>query len=146
MADEFDFTFTKDAADPKPGDKKAPRVSANGKRLGRPPKETKTKEISEQIEMMITVASIPWAMRDPHCGGALQQQAKPIADALAVQALNSPRLMKWLEAITSPTGWIGIAIAVEPVAQAVVQHHVLPRFASRYEQEDEGLPSNLNVA
>jgi len=133
---EFEFSFEPDAADPKPGERKTPRVTSRGKRVGRPPKAAKQNEIAEQIEMMINVASIPWAMRDS-CGLVLQKQSGPIAKALAAQAMQSPALMKWLDALTAPTGWIGIAIAVEPVAQAVIQHHVLPRFAARF--EDEGV-------
>ena len=128
---EFEFNFEPDAADPKPGEKKTPRITSTGKRVGRPPKAAKQGEIEEQLKMLLTVASVPWQMRDPVCGGAMMKQSPAIAKALAAQAMQSPKLLKWLEAQTAPTGWVGIAIAVEPVVQAVVQHHVLPRFNER---------------
>lgn len=132
--DSMEFSFS---ADPPPAAKKA-TAKKKINPVGRPSsKASIEREMAEQISMIVGMIAMGVTMRDEHCGPVLGDQADEIGKALAAKAVDSPALMKWMEALTAPSGWIGIGMAFWPVAKAIGEHHVQPLVAKRNQQFED---------
>lgn len=85
---------------------------------------TLKKRIAAEIEMYIEFAAMPIVLRDPVCGGALHDQAAPIAEAVTQLLSKYPDLAhKFLQ--TGAVGdWLKLAIALQPVGKTIWEHHV----------------------
>lgn len=73
---------------------------------------------------------------DPHCGGALTASFGRIAEATVPLLCRSQRVVSWMTSASGLRLWIGLGIAVAPVAKAVVQHHVTKTV--RIEETEQG--------
>lgn len=82
------------------------------------------KRISAEIEMYIELAAMPIVMRDPQCGGALHAQAAPIAAAITQILSRYPEMAHKFLATSAMGDWLKLAMALQPVGQAVWEHHI----------------------
>ena len=119
------------AQDPVPDEKPAPRparkaartVTAAGKA-----RSTKAlaREVAEDLAGLIEIVGVAIGFRCDECGDAVEQQAKPMADAVALILSRNPRL---LEAFASAPiveytmGAAALGRAVKPIIQTVAHHH-----------------------
>ena len=124
-ADPFPTDYG-DAADiPVPPPPKRPGV-ARGASV---PTITKAmeKEVREEVQAILTMASLMWSVADPECGGVLHEQSRQIADSLTALLRRNPRLLASLRAAGWMGDWVQLAMAVGPVASAFYRHHMAPK-------------------
>lgn len=111
-----------------------------------------TKDLRSDLQASFAMAGMAWSMTGPkltpdimvrlfpelspeqvanihHPGHVLTAQAEQMADAMAHLAEQNPRIAKWLEAASSPSGYLAVGMAVLPVVASVQQWHmmVIPR-------------------
>lgn len=81
------------------------------------------KRIAAELEAYVEMAAIPLIMRDPTCGTALHDQAKPIAEAIAQIMSRHPEVAhKFMQ--TGVFGdWFKLIMAVGPVVKVAWSHH-----------------------
>jgi hypothetical protein len=70
----------------------------------------------------------------PTCGSVLLAQADDIAGSLSALAQQDASVARWLDAMMTGGGWGGVILATWPVAQSILQAHVMPGLARRREQ------------
>ena len=120
--------------DPSPG-KTPPRTKRSP---GRPAGSTNEKtEIRENIEMALTFGGMVWMSRDPECAIVFEKQKKKIAQEMTELAIKNERFRRWLGAVSAPSGFIGLGMALAPVAQQVYSHHIATPMVN---QQSRGKP------
>lgn len=127
-------------ADPKP--KRRRRKAATRKPRqpsNRPP------SLRAPIKAMLETVGGVWHMSEatrgheplsedyPTCGSVLLAQADDIATNLNALAQTDPNVYRWLDRMMTGGGWGGVVLATWPVAQAVLQSHVMPAVVRRRE-------------
>lgn len=118
--------------DPEPGERPR-RRKASPKADSAPAMPTKAattkmaKEVAEDLASLIEMGAAVWGMSDECCAPTLEQQAKPIADALTGILARNPRLL----AKFADTDMVAYSIqagllfkALKPVAVKVYANHV----------------------
>lgn len=80
--------------------------------------------ISAELEAYIEMAALPLVMRDPVCGAALHEQAKPMAKAIAQILSRYPEVASKFMASGVLGDWLKLAMATAPVLKAIYGHHV----------------------
>lgn len=85
------------------------------------------KRISAEIEAYIEMAALPLVMSDPHCGTALHEQAKPMAEAIAQILSRYPDVAHKFMAAGVFGDWLKLLIATRPVVMAIYSHHIAPQ-------------------
>ena len=82
-------------------------------------------DIHAKLSFMLEIPGQLWAARDPICGGTFVEQRPAIADALTDIVCESADLVAFF---TGPAGgfmrYLNLAVALMPVGQAVMAHHV----------------------
>jgi hypothetical protein len=103
--------------------------------------------------MLETVGSV-WHMQElmrghfpldeshPTCGSVLLEQADQIATNLNTLAQTDPNVYRWLDRMMTGGGWGGVVLSTWPVAAAVLQAHVMPRF----QRTEEEVPEETETA
>jgi hypothetical protein len=91
-----------------------------------PPKVTakQRSEIEDALTMIQIMVGGTLQLRDPHCGGAIVDQAETVAKKAVPIICRNPQWVSWF---TSGTGWLdilGLIIALRPVVGTVWGHHV----------------------
>lgn len=89
---------------------------------------TMAKEVGNDIATMLEMTAVVWGVRDQCCAPVLEQQAKPIGQALAnILARNPELLRKFAQAETGVfvMQCLTLGKALMPVGQAVFRNHVL---------------------
>lgn len=130
IPEEIDPDPAPDQAAPK---RRARRTRTPAPKVTRPAAKsvnTMAKEVGNDIATMLEMTSVVWGMRDQCCAPVLEQQAKPIGQALAqILARNPDLLRKFAQAETGVFVMQCLALgqALLPVGQAVVSNHVLKR-------------------
>ena len=99
------------------------------------------KRISAEIEAYVEFAALPLLMRDPTCGGALHEQAKPIAEAIAQILSRYPDLAAKFLATGVLGDWLKLGLALQPVLKALWTHHVV-----KPPEDEQETAVNPNVA
>ncbi len=87
--------------------------------------------------MLLMVIGGTWASRDPYCGQALVDAipdrgwpadddavSEGLASSLTELVCGSPELVRWFSAGGRYLKWMSVAMAVQPVVQAMVAHHI----------------------
>lgn len=121
-------------ADPEPGWEE-PRPSLRERLTGgardsgksaRPVKVTAAvrKDVRAKTAMLLGLGAAAWSARDPYCGTVALESVDPVSDALADILCDSPDLVRWFSAGTGYMKWLTLAAALQPLAGAVVGHHV----------------------
>jgi hypothetical protein len=130
VADPWAPAAGEDPAPLKPDPK--PRAKRPRSRKRAP--QAKINDIRDEMEVLFTLGAGIWSVRDPHCGGVLNAQAKAIATNLAEQMASSPKIMEWFDVSVGLSGWIKLYLSAQPVAQAFFSHHITKSAG----QEDDG--------
>lgn len=117
--------------DPEPGERARPKRGkpAAAKPAPRTPAAvTKmAKQVAEDLATVIEVSAAIWGMSDDCCAPTLEQQARPIADALVGILSRNPRmLMALASSDLAVMGVQSIALgkALMPVGKAVYRNHI----------------------
>lgn len=81
-------------------------------------------EIAEELQMWLGILAASWALRDPVCAPVLNDQARAIAESVAVLIGRSERLLSLAHGggLFSDIG--RALLAISPVVMVVRAHHV----------------------
>jgi hypothetical protein len=122
-------------ADPAPDERpkrrpaRKPRtVAAKAPATRAKPAAQLAKQVGNDIASMLSMTSVVWGIRDQCCAPVLDQQAKPIGDALAAILARNPELLaKFANAETGVLVMQCLALgqALLPLGQAVFRNHVV---------------------
>ena len=119
--------------DPKPDRKRAPRVREGGRsRIT----AAQRRQVEDALVILMTMPAAGWALRDPHCGNAALQAVKPTAKSLVPIIARNPVWLAWFTSDTGWLNWLGVAVALKPVATAVWSHHVAKTVSAPQAGED----------
>ena len=94
------------------------------------------KRIAAELEAYIEFAAMPLVMRDPVCGGALHEQAKPMAEAVAQIMSRYPEIAHKFLATGMLGDWLKLFLTAQPVIQAVWSHHVVKSNEQGVDSDD----------
>lgn len=125
--------------DPEPGldegirEKIAASPVLNPPRTARPASARVRKDIRAKTAFLLANVGNVWQARDRHCGSALIGATPEISDALTDIFCDSPDIVKWFTSSGKYMKWMTLAMACQPVAVMVAQHHV-------FHSIDEGNP------
>jgi hypothetical protein len=126
-----DGAFEPLAADPDPGWDEpglGERIGLTGKGTApqqRPVSRAVKKDIQGKIALAGGLLAGAWQTRDPLCGGAASDAMPAISEALTDILCDSPDVVRWFTSGGSYMKWLNLLLAVQPVLQVAVQHHVL---------------------
>jgi hypothetical protein len=108
--------------DPKPSRRKARLSLPEGPTKATPAEK---RQVKDALSLIIKAPAGLWSMRDPHCGGALHDQADAIIKASLPIICRNPAMLRWFTAANAP--WLDIAAlvaALAPVVGTIYGHHV----------------------
>lgn len=129
FAEQFATPF---AQDPEPGTRPARgrKTTAKAAPAGRkvaPGTAKLAREVAEDFATLLEGTAAVWGLRDQCCAPVLEQQAKPIADALVAILARNPRLLARF-ADTSIAAYtmqsVALGKALLPVGKAVYHNHI----------------------
>jgi len=124
-----------------------PRHLVGRTRRGRPAKPKPDKQpavkvtaavradIEGKLAFWLSIPAEPWMRVDPYCGGTYAENVDNIALKVAPLVCQSPDLVRWFSKSTTFILWTELGIAVRPVVEAVIAHHVTKRIALTAEGE-----------
>lgn len=120
--------------DPKPSRKRAALSLPTSQ-----PKSTgaERKQVKDALTVCIKGPAAIVSIRDPHCGGALADQADDIIKALVPIICRNPAMLTFFTAANAP--WLDILalfMAFKPVVSTVYQHHVKHSIGEERETVD----------
>lgn len=107
------------------------------------------KDIRAKTSMMLMVLGSTWAHRDRYCGEIFVhsvpdrtmtgEEGKPetvpgIATALTDIFCDSPDIVKWFTASGKYMKWLTLATSLQPIAGAVLRHHIT--HSQEYEEQE----------
>lgn len=104
-----------------------------------PVTKAQQKEITDELDAFVRLASLAWSVRDPLCGTVLNEQSKQISAALAQVLARNPRLLAMMRGSGWMGDWVALGMAITPVARAVYAHHLAP--ADEEIEHTDGNPS-----
>ncbi len=111
--------------DPPPDTAQAPRKRPRQATTSGPVTPALKRRIAAELEAYIELAAIPLVMQDETCGGALHEQAEPIAKAIAQILARYPEIAHKFLATGLIGDWLKLLLAIKPVGQAMWKHHVV---------------------
>jgi hypothetical protein len=85
-------------------------------------------DITGKLAFWLSIPAEPWLRVDPYCGGAYAGQVDEIALKMAPLICQSPDLVRWFSKSTTFIMWTELGIAVRPVVEAIIAHHVTRRI------------------
>jgi hypothetical protein len=122
-----------------------PRHLARGRGRGRQPGPPRTRkdsqpppikitnavkaDITGKLAFWLSIPAEPWLRVDPYCGGAYAAQVDEIAVKMAPLVCQSPDLVRWFSKSSTFIMWTELGIAVRPVVEAIIAHHVTKRIS-----------------
>lgn len=101
------------------------------------------KRIAAEIQAYVEFAAMPVIMRDPVCGGAVHEQAKPIADSIATILARYPEIAHKFLATGVLGDWLKFGLAMQPVLAAVWSHHIAGSPEQHAGGDDDFDPATL---
>jgi hypothetical protein len=114
---------------------KDPTPGETPKRRGRPPgsgsKPRLETQAREELTMVLKFTAMFWSVRDPVCGGALNQVAADVAGDVAKFAAKSKWAAKWLEKAVGVGEIVPFFLHIQPLFTAIYAHHVAPAIERR---------------
>ena len=93
------------------------------------------RDIQAKIAMLTHLGASAWQVRDEICGAAAVQAVPEFAEALTDIVVDSPDLVAWFTSGGTYMKWFRLAMAMQPVAMAVVQHHVTHTIGEEPERD-----------
>lgn len=136
--------------DPQPGSRPRgrPKGSTNKAKSVAPRKNALQAELESNIFMLSSMSAQLWTMKDDVCGPVLFQQSREIAESIADICINYPELCAKLIAMTSFGQYMKLFMAVSPVVQAVMSHHIMQQPEQQVNgvtfTEAEGVPNGAS--
>lgn len=127
VAEELDSDPAPDQRPKRRATRKPRTVAAKPPPARAKPVATMAKQVGNDIASMLQMTSVVWGIRDECCAPVLEQQAKPIGEALAaILARNPDLLAKFANAETGVFVMQCLALgqALLPLGQAVFRNHV----------------------
>ena len=124
--------------DPKPARVKGGRDTTST----RPPRKVTAKvreEVKDNLGMLLDAMVFPLSVRDPICTAAYNQQAEQIHARLAGIVCKRPKLLAWFTGEGEWLDWLGLAIALRPVAESIWRHHITHELGDEHDGEGAGL-------
>lgn len=108
-------------SDPKPGKKTRPRrvPPTPGKKAT----VAEKKQVEENLNLFLTLTGAI-SLRDPVCGGAIQQQKDAIVEAATKIICRNPAMLAWFVGSTGFMDFLALGAALAPVVTTVYKHHV----------------------
>jgi len=85
-------------------------------------------DITGKLAFWLSIPAEPWVRVDPYCGGAYVDQVDEIALKMAPLVCQSPDLVRWFSKSSTFIMWTELGIAVRPVVEAIIAHHVTKRI------------------
>jgi hypothetical protein len=140
IVDSGDELFSGMEADPPPSDMTdfgKPTKKVRPKAGPRGGTARLRKEAAAEIETYIQMVALPLSVRDGHCAGALSAQSAEIANALVNVLSRYPGVLEKLRGTGVFGDCLGLAMALKPVAEAIVAHHI----TKTTEISDDSAPS-----
>jgi hypothetical protein len=86
-------------------------------------------DITGKLAFWLSIPAEPWLRVDPYCGGVYADQVDQIAVKMSPLICQSPDLVRWFSKSTTFILWTELGIAVRPVVEAIIAHHVTKRIA-----------------
>ena len=83
-----------------------------------------TGEMEARLALLLSIPASTWALLDPVCGGAAADNLDNIVRKSVPLMIQSPQLVAWFTKGQTFLLWVDLAIALQPVAQAVYAHHI----------------------
>lgn len=95
-------------------------------------------DIGGALGLAATVLLPPVERADPHCGGAVSDNFDRIIEKAIPLICRSERIVSWMQAEGGGfMDWLGLAIALGPVAKAVAEHHIVKTVEVVEEKDQE---------
>lgn len=95
-------------------------------------------DIGGALGLAATVLLPPIERADPHCGGAIGDNFDRIIEKAIPLICRSERIVNWMQAEGGGfMDWLGLAIALGPVAKAVAEHHIVKTVEVVEEKDKE---------
>ena len=73
---------------------------------------------------------------DPYCGAALTGSWERVSEACVPLLMRSERVVKFMTTAGGLGDWVGLAIALKPLGEAIVKHHITKTV--QIVQDDDG--------
>jgi hypothetical protein len=86
-------------------------------------------DITGKLAFWLSIPAEPWLRVDPYCGQAYAGQVDEIAVKMAPLICLSPDMVRWFAKSSTFIMWTELGIAVRPVVEAIIAHHVTKRIA-----------------
>jgi hypothetical protein len=85
-------------------------------------------DITGKLAFWLSIPAEPWLRVDPYCGQAYADQVDEIAVKMAPLVCLSPDMVRWFAKSSTFIMWTELGIAVRPVVEAIIAHHVTKRI------------------
>jgi hypothetical protein len=85
-------------------------------------------DITGKLAFWLSIPAEPWLRVDPYCGQAYADQVDEIALKMAPLVCLSPDMVRWFAKSSTFIMWTELGIAVRPVVEAIIAHHVTKRI------------------
>ena len=86
-------------------------------------------DVTGKLAFWLSIPAEPWLRVDPYCGQAYADQVDEIAVKMAPLVCLSPDMVRWFAKSSTFIMWTELGIAVRPVVEAIIAHHVTKRIA-----------------
>lgn len=122
---------------PESGDVKS--ASYSGVRITKKMKD----DIQGQLSLLMGMTTMAWAMRDPICAMAVNDNMEQITEKMVPIICRSPKVVKWMTKGTGLMDWIALGMALQPVAKVVLAHHVFHSIGTEIQTFDPQQQSSM---
>lgn len=108
---------------------------------------TQRKRLVAELEAYAELAALSVIVRDPVCGQAVHDQARPVAEALAAILARYPDMASKILGTGMVGDWLKLLMAVKPIVAAVWSHHIVRPVDSPAEGVTSATPgpADLNL-
>lgn len=144
------YTIT-DAAEASP-DKTEPTPGEKGKKRGRPPgsggtsrKDKFAKEFQSELDALLKMLAMMWSVRDPVCGGVLNNTSQQIAQDIAELAASSTKARKYLEQTMGLGKVVPLLMHLMPLLTTIREHHLTPKTEDHHGGENPVDPARTGL-
>lgn len=94
------------------------------------------RRIAAEIEVYLELVNGAWEMGCPHCAEVVEKSIKPVSQRVANILARYPDLARKLIASGIIADWVGLLVALRPIAKQISAHHITHTIS--YDDEDQG--------
>jgi hypothetical protein len=96
------------------------------------------KQVKDALSLLIKGPAAMVSLRDPHCGGAVADQADDIIKALVPIICRNTAMLGWFTSVNAPwLDFFALFMAFKPVVTTVFQHHVKHSIGDEAREPDD---------